>query len=240
MMFKWPWKADDESGNAEMPWEQALAIPVLAHLSSTEQHKLTQMAARFLQQKRLVALQGLDGFHEVLIYPAPFIVDDEWEDDIGLVHNQRVVQSGQSWQQGPVVLNWLDIQDSFDASGFNLVVHEVAHKLDTRNGDRASGVPLIPLREVAGWEHDLHAAMNNIQDEIDLVGESAASIDAYAATDPAECFAVLSEYFFSAPELFAPRFPALWQRFCHFYRQDPLARRRENGLQDEGDRRIVH
>lgn len=197
-MFKWPWKADDESGNAEMPWEQALAIPVLAHLSPAEQHKLTQMAGRFLQQKRLVALQGLeltplhqariamlfclpvlelgiewlDGFHEVLIYPAPFVVDDEWEDDIGLVHNQRVVQSGQSWQQGPVVLNWLDIQDSFDASGFNLVVHEVAHKLDTRNGDRASGVPLIPLREVAGWEHDLHAAMNNIQDEIDLVGKA--------------------------------------------------------------------
>ena len=81
------------------------------------------------------------------------------------------------------------------------MVHEVAHKLDARNGDRASGVPLIPLREVAGWEHDLHAAMNNIQDEIDLVGESAASIDAYAATDPAECFAVLSEYFFSAPRV---------------------------------------
>jgi Mlc titration factor MtfA (ptsG expression regulator) len=106
-------------------------------------------------QKRLVALQGLeltplqsariallfclpvlelgiewlDGFHEVLIYPAPFVVDDEWEDDIGLVHSQRSVQSGQSWQQGPIVLNWLDIQDSFDASGFNLIVHEVAHKL---------------------------------------------------------------------------------------------------------------
>lgn len=120
----------------------------------------------------------------MLIYPAPFIVDDEWEDDIGLVHNQRMVQSGQSWQQGPIILNWLDIQDSFDASGFNLIIHEVAHKLDTRNGDRASGVPLIPLREVAGWEHDLHAAMENIQDEIDTVGESAASIDAYAATDP--------------------------------------------------------
>jgi Mlc titration factor MtfA (ptsG expression regulator) len=76
-----------------------------------------------------LGIEWLDGFHEVLIYPAPFVVDDEWEDDIGLVHNQRVVQSGQSWQQGPVVLNWLDIQDSFDASGFNLVVHEVAHKL---------------------------------------------------------------------------------------------------------------
>ena len=99
---------------------------------------------------------------------------------------------------------------------------------------------LFRLREVAGWEHDLHAAMNNIQDEIDLVGESAASIDAYAATDPAECFAVLSEYFFSAPELFAPRFPALWQRFCQFYRQDPLQRLRENDLLDEDDARVVH
>lgn len=169
-MFKWPRKQMMSPATQRCPREQALAIPVLAHLSSTEQHKLTQMAARFLQQKRLVALQGLeltplhqariamlfclpvlelgiewlDGFHEVLIYPAPFIVDDEWEDDIGLVHNQRVVQSGQSWQQGPVVLNWLDIQDSFDASGFNLVVHEVAHKryAERRPGQRRAAYPV--------------------------------------------------------------------------------------------------
>ena len=57
-MFKWPWKADDESGNAEMPWEQALAIPVLAHLSSTEQHKLTQMAARFFTAKAAGGIAG--------------------------------------------------------------------------------------------------------------------------------------------------------------------------------------
>lgn len=260
-MIKWPWKANETQPNPDIPWEKALAIPVLANLSVDEQLKLAQMADRFLQQKRLVTLQGfeldtlqsariallfclpvlelgielLDGFHEVLIYPTPFVVDDEWEDDIGLVHNQQMVQSGQSWQQGPIILNWLDIQDSFDASGFNLIVHEVAHKLDTRNDDRASGIPLISLREVAGWEHDLHAAMDNIQDEIDLVGKSAASIDAYAATDPAECFAVLSEYFFSAPELFAPRFPALWQRFCHFYQQDPLQRLRENIALNGGD-----
>ena len=255
-MIKWPWKTNEAGRDMALPWDDALAIPVLANLQPDEQSKLVQLADRFLQQKRLVPLQGfeldplknariallfclpvlelgiewLDGFHEVLIYPAPFIVDDEWEDDIGLVHNQRVVQSGQSWQQGPIILNWLDIQDSFDASGFNLIIHEVAHKLDTRNGDRASGVPLIPLREVAGWEHDLHAAMDNIQDEIDLVGESAASIDAYAATDPAECFAVLSEYFFSAPELFAPRFPALWQRFTSRIRLSVCVKMRRSAL----------
>lgn len=265
-MIKWPWKTKEASHGAEFPWEDALNIPVLANLSVDEQEKLVQLADRFLQQKRLVALQGfeldalksariglifclpvlelglewLDGFHEVLIYPAPFVVDDEWEDGIGLVHSQRVVQSGQSFQQGPIVLNWLDIQDSFDASGFNLIIHEVAHKLDTRNGDRANGIPFIPLREVAAWEHDLHAAMDNIQDEIDLVGESAASIDAYAATDPAECFAVLSEYFFSAPELFAPRFPALWQRFCLFYGQDPLSRLRDRPFSSDDPANRVH
>ncbi|MTH48050.1 DgsA anti-repressor MtfA [Intestinirhabdus alba] len=263
-MIKWPWKTDSTAQKEAWPWEEALSIPLLVTLSAQEQDRLTALAERFLRQKRLVALQGfeltalssariallfclpvlelgiewLDGFHEVLIYPAPFVVDDEWEDDIGLVHNQRVVQSGQSWQQGPIILNWLDIQDSFDASGFNLIVHEVAHKLDMRNGDRASGIPPIPLREVTSWEHDLHAAMNNIQDEIDLVGETATSIDAYAASDPAECFAVLSEYFFSAPELFAPRFPALWQRFCQFYRQDPLRRLRDD--RDEEHQTPVH
>lgn len=53
-------KVDEESGNAEMPQEHALAIPVLANLSAQEQQELVQMAARFLQQKRPVALQGLE------------------------------------------------------------------------------------------------------------------------------------------------------------------------------------
>ena len=142
------------------------------------------------------------------------------------MHSDRSVQSGQSWQQGPIILNWLDIQDSFDLSGFNLIVHEVAHKLDARGSGYTNGVPAIPLREVASWEQDLHAAMEAIQEEVDLVGENAATIDAYAATDPAECFAVLSEYFFSAPELLAQRFPSFYRRMTHFYRQDPLGRLR--------------
>ncbi|WP_147200624.1 DgsA anti-repressor MtfA [Pantoea sp. CCBC3-3-1] len=256
-MIKWPWKTKTADN---LPWQQALAIPLLQTLSESDRQKLIQLAQRFLQQKRLLALQDfvlddvksarvallfclpvlnlgyewLDGFHEVLIYPAPFMVDDEWQDEFGLVHRERMVQSGQSWQQGPIVLNWLDVQDSFDLSGYNLIIHEVAHKLDARGSDYANGVPAMPLREVAGWERELNAAMSSIQDEIDSVGENAATIDAYAASDPAECFAVLSEYFFSAPDLLAERFPQLYERFCRFYRQDPRrtggeAESRQNG-----------
>ncbi|WP_437616133.1 DgsA anti-repressor MtfA [Erwinia sp. V71] len=258
-MIKWPWKANSDDPLSELPWQQALAVPVFAALTPADEQALVRMAQRFLQQKRLIPLQHveldalssariallfclpvlklglewLDGFYEVVIYPSPFVVDDEWQDDFGLVHSERIVQSGQSWLQGPVVLNWLDIQDSFDLSGFNLVVHEVAHKLDARGSGHTNGVPAIPLRDVAGWEHDLHAAMDSIQEEIDLVGENAATIDAYAASDPAECFAVLSEYFFSAPELLSQRFPSLYQRLQRFYGQDPLKRLENGGWQRE-------
>ncbi|MEM6160999.1 DgsA anti-repressor MtfA [Erwinia sp. P6884] len=245
-MIKWPWKTPDTATDALL-WDEALAIPVLGAFNDASRRTLIQLAGRFLQQKRIVPLQDLalsdvmrarlallfclpvlnlgyewlDGFHEVLVYPSPFTVDDEWQDEFGLVHHERMIHAGQSWQQGPVVLNWLDVQDSFDLSGYNLIVHEVAHKLDARGSGYANGVPAIPLREVAGWEQDLHAAMAEIQNEIDLVGENAASIDPYAASDPAECFAVLSEYFFSAPELLSSRFPSLYRRFTRFYHQDP-------------------
>jgi len=249
-MIKWPWKNTQPNLDKSDVWQQALAIPLFSDFNELEQQRLIHVAGQLLQQKRLMQLQGveldealqarvalifalpvmelgadwLDGFHEILLYPTPFIVDTPWQDDNGLVHSGSQVQSGQSWDQGPIVLNWLDVQDSFDKSGFNLIIHETAHKLDVRNGGEATGIPPIPLREVVAWEHDLQAAMENLQDEIDMVGEEAASMDAYAATDPAECFAVLSEYFFSAPELLSERFPLVYGHFSRFYRQDPLMR----------------
>ncbi|TKI02561.1 DgsA anti-repressor MtfA [Martelella alba] len=249
-MMKWPWKSSVPSPETRALWQEALAIPLFSPLNTEEQQKLTVFAEKFLQQKKLVTLQGLtlsevmtariallfslpvlglglewlDGFHEVLIYPSPFVVNDEWQDETGLVHRGEMVHSGQSWDQGPIVLNWQEIQDSFDLSGFNLVIHETAHKLDGRNSGVVNGLPLIPLREVAHWELLLRSAMEDLQDEVDLVGEDAASMDAYAASDPAECFAVLSEYFFSSTELFFERFPDLYHCFTQFYRQDPLAR----------------
>lgn len=247
--MKWQWKSF--SRDSEPNWQPALSIPLLAPLTSAEQQQLVTLAQQFLRQKRLIPLQGvvltevmvqriallfslpvmalgiewLDGFHDVVIHPAPFAVDDEWVDEFGLVHRgPEIAPSQRGDRQGPLMLNWLEIQDSFDLSGFNLVIHEVAHTLDQRGNERPSGVPEIPLREVASWERALHAAMAELREEIELVGEDAASMDADAVTSPAACFAVLSEYFFSAPDLLADRFPLVYQHFCQFYRQNPLAR----------------
>lgn len=102
----------------------------------------------------------------------------------------------------------MDVKDSFDLSGYNLIIHETAHKLDMRNAGVATGIPPIALKDVAQWEYDLQAAMNAIQDEVDVVGEAATSLDAYAASEPAECFAVLSEYFLAHRNYSTDVFPA--------------------------------
>ncbi|MEZ2696080.1 zinc-dependent peptidase, partial [Hafnia alvei] len=48
----------------------------------------------------------------------------------------------------------------------------------------------------------------------------------------AECFAVLSEYCFSAPELLYGRFPCMYAHFVKFYQQDPLARQQRAQASD--------
>ena len=49
-------------------------------------------------------------------------------------------------------------------------------------------------------------------------------IDEYAASDPAEFFAVVSELFFEAPAALARHHAELYELMRRFYRQDPLAR----------------
>lgn len=46
-MIKWPWKTNDAGRNMALPWDEALAIPVLANLLPEEQSKLIQLAERF-------------------------------------------------------------------------------------------------------------------------------------------------------------------------------------------------
>ena len=95
--------------DTQAQWQDALAIPLLSPLNEQEQQRLVAVAGQILQQKRIVPLQGLqltsqmqariallfalpvlelgaeclDGFNEILLYPTPFVVEDEWQDEIG-------------------------------------------------------------------------------------------------------------------------------------------------------------
>lgn len=175
----------------------------------------------------------LDGFHEVLIYPSPFIVAEDWQDDLGLVHSGQSVQSGQSWEQGPIVLNWQDIQDSFDLSGFNLVIHEAAHKLDMRNGVIQMACP--PLRCVMWRYGSMIYTTPWIISKTRLIWW-VWKVPVWMPMQPAIQQNVLPYYqnTFQCPRAAGGPFPGSLSTFCRFYRQDPLARlkRWENSLAD--------
>jgi hypothetical protein len=105
--------------------------------------------------------------------------------------------------------------------GRNVVIHEFAHQLDQERG-RANGAPWLGRRErYARWAAVMNDEYHALQWR--LAHGEPVLIDPYAATDPAEFFAVVSEHFFEQPGALAAGHPALYQELVHCYRTDPLA-----------------
>jgi len=232
-------------------WRQALAsLPFLADYDGAETARLRELSVLFLDAKGIVGARGhkvtplqrvviamqacvpvlnldlglYDGFENVIVYPDQFLPGWEWEDEAGVVHKHHEAMAGEAMQRGPVVLSWPDVAASGDwqATGMNLVIHEFAHKIDMVNGDADGFPPLPPDLPAEPWEAALSAAFADFAGRVDRDEETA--IDPYAAENPGEFFAVLSEVFFADPRLLAREYPAVYAQFVGFYRQDPSAR----------------
>lgn len=130
------------------------------------------------------------------------------------------VLSGEAWEGGPLIISWRDAQMAGD--GYNVVIHEFAHKLDMLNGE-ADGIPALHAGlPVDRWERVFFAAWEDFCQRVDSGEET--RIDPYASEHPAEFFAVLSENFFEQPALLTAEYPELYALLRDYYRQDPLAR----------------
>jgi len=172
----------------------------------------------------LADLNWYQGFHEIVLYPDDFISPQRHRDPSGVVHEWEGEHSGEAWLQGPVILAWPGVQASGQWDGYNLVIHELAHKLDMLNGDANGLPPPHSNMAVQAWAKAMQSAFDQMNAELDANPDAETAIDPYAAEDPAEFFAVTSEYFFSAPDLLNQAFPAVYAQLALFYRQDPLAR----------------
>lgn len=219
-------------------------ISVLQGLDAVQMAHLRELSTWFLHVKSITGVQGLsvtpamrvavaaqacllildlgidyfDNWVEVVLYPGAFRVAHDHTDAIGLVHHDADVLSGEAWLRGPVILSWSDVaRDSYHSHpGHNVVVHEFAHKLDGLDG-AMNGLP--PLRSGMSrqrWAADMSAAYAALQD--DLAAARPVCINSYAATSPAEFFAVLSEYFFTGPELLKTAYPDAYRQLSLFYK----------------------
>lgn len=232
----------------EQAWQWVTGLPVFDGLSDEEIARLRELAGRLLADK---AFNGADGFevdigmatvisafaalpvlnlgygwyegwNEIVVYPGEFLYDGEQTDEAGVVHHVRHARSGESWEGGPMVLSWQDVEQSGLGEGYNVVIHEFAHKLDMKNGNANGRPPLHSGMNPEDWARDLQTAYDDLCRRVDNGEETV--IDPYAAESPAEFFAVLSEYFFEAPDLLHQVYPAVYGQLRQFYLQAPLAR----------------
>ena len=180
-----------------------------------------------------------DGWREIIVYPGQFAKTHDVVDEYGVVHTTRDPLAGEAWLGGPVVLSHADIAHTENAvdrgDGYNVVIHEFAHKLDMLNGEANGYPPLHRGMSKETWKRTFLAAYLAFckqVDEADALARKdggraldAIPIDPYASENPAEFFAVISEVFFEMPETVHATFPGVYLQLKAFYKQDPLARR---------------
>ena len=222
--------------------ETRRSVPLLHALDATRELVLQSLVARFLHEKTITPLggltldasarmqlaalcclplmefgaQGLRGWSQLLVYPDAFRVQRSHLDAAGVLHEFEDELAGESWEAGPLVLSWADVQadlaDPF--AGFCVAIHEMAHKLDALDG-AMDGTPPLPRAWQRQWAADFQRQYDAFCEEVERGRDTA--IDGYAAESPEEFFAVTSEYHFSAPNLLLAEMPRVATHLQRFY-----------------------
>ena len=225
-------------------------LAVLQGITAVEKAHLRELTTLFLHEKRFVGAQGLQltevmclmiatqaclpvlklgmgclsGWTDIIVYPGAFRVSRDEIDSAGIVHHQEQALIGESWSRGPLILSWehVEMDNQGEHSGRNVVIHEIAHKLDRLNGTANGFPPLHSRMPITEWTAALSTAYESLVQRVEH--HHRVCINPYAATSPAEFFAVTSEYFFCAPEVLHAHFKAVYQQLEFYYRQKTLLR----------------
>lgn len=224
-------------------------MPFYKHLPDADKAELQRHIKIFLAEKRFEGCAGLKvteemkitiaaqacmlllhrktdyypGLYSILVYPHAFVINRPQHVGAGIISEGPQVLLGESWHRSSVVLSWDDVlHGSSDIhDGQNVVLHEFAHQIDQSGGQGDSSEVLRNRTRYLSWARVLRkdyekaraAAMNN---RTGLLRD-------YAATNPAEFFAVATEYFFEKPGDLKRRHPELYDELKTFYHQDPLS-----------------
>lgn len=148
--------------------------------------------------------------HEVLLYPGTFNNEfDQHGDDRNIA---GMVGTG-ALQNVMVITKWQMRQGFINQNNaHNTAIHEFVHLVDKMDGT-VDGVPEIILERkyTVQWK-------NLMETTIQQMKTQGSDIDMYGATNTAEFFAVISEYFFEQPELLQVRHPDLFEMLQRIYR----------------------
>lgn len=223
-------------------------VALARHLSASERDRLDEITMELIASKRWEAVGDIDVTHEVLVTIASNAAIPILEIGTGLYRSvasilvqprsrrstgirsgpvagvvsdapMRVVGEATA-DQGPISISWAQARaDSRrPEAGRNVVIHELAHKMDMAQGN-LNGVPPMVERAAMSWEATLDDELQRT-----VARESDAALRAYAWTNRAEFFAVATETFFCTPTALRDNKPVVYDHLATFFRQDPAER----------------
>ncbi|MEX2479337.1 MAG: M90 family metallopeptidase [Gammaproteobacteria bacterium] len=223
----------------------ALRLPLYRRLPQTLRARLLADMQVFLAEKRFYGQDGLvvtdamrliiaaqaclltlnqstryyPGFTSIILYPDTYVATETAHDGL-LESTHDHVRAGESWYRGPLVLSWRDIAEDLahgdDAR--NVVLHEFAHKLDEQDG-LMDGAPALARGQAASWTSVFRREYERLGTALDRGEEPL--LDPYAATAPAEFFAVTVETFFEQSAALQHHHPELYTELENFFGFDP-------------------
>jgi Mlc titration factor MtfA (ptsG expression regulator) len=186
------------------------------------------------------------GFATIFVTPDAYRVTQRHMDEAGVVDEYEDEFAGEAFALGPVALSIPDIEASGWGDGYNVIIHEMAHKLDGLDGHFDGCPPLHADMDPDTWKAEFTKAWEDFRarqrigtggrkgpsggDEpsrtskgMRMIRRKRSRIDPYAAESPDEFFAVLCEYFWEKPSILRAEYPAVFAQLVSFFRRDPLA-----------------
>jgi Mlc titration factor MtfA (ptsG expression regulator) len=230
-------------------WRRILEknVPVYRHLPEHWRSKLENDIKWFLADKYFDGRNGLEITDEVrltiavqaclllgrtnhrcypklsriVVYPDAYVATTT--ERLGDVPVQRPqARLGESWQGGAVVLSWRHVLAGAQrpADGQNVVLHEFAHRLDQLSGNADGAPPLENSSQYRQWATVMSREFSSLRQRLQLNRKT--WLNAYGATNPAEFFAVLTEYYFERPHVLKRHHPQLFKVMESYYGIDPV------------------
>jgi Mlc titration factor MtfA (ptsG expression regulator) len=208
----------------------ALAIAAQACLPLLHMHGVSGEPV----QDPLKLLNWYSDFVGIVVQPGAVVARRKTTDRAGVVHHYDEVLAGEAMDRGPLMLSWEDVASAGERAqhGHNVVIHEFVHKMDMHGmqmGESPDGAPPLPTgfmgtrhRHEARtlWRQVMQTHYARFRETLAIAerfGGEMPWLDGYAATDPAEFFAVTCEAYFVNRDRFAHEFAELMPLYDGFF-----------------------
>jgi len=163
-----------------------------------------------------------DNLKTIIIYPSA-VAFENVQSSGGIYTKEKFLIDGQA-ANDTVIIIWHDAKkEAYHLRHDNVIVHEFAHEIDFMDGE-VDGIPPIERSKYDEWTRVLFGDYKKLSNIVLKNREwgKYKLLGAYAATNEAEFFAVVTERFFESPQSLKKHFPELYNELKEFYKIDTV------------------